>query len=111
MTNTGKRDARLIELLAAFNAACEPMARAANIGPGDQSQHKAYEAAQAQHDAAFNEICNTPATTLAGIVAKLETRQCIEIWLDQDGQPLDELDFESRAAVSALRDARRLTIP
>ena len=111
MTNTNSPDARLVELQAAFTAACTAMGDAsheADIAPDNKRKQEAFEAAQAHHDEVINEICNTPATTIHGIATKLEAWQRIEMWIDQDSRPLDELDFEVRAAVSALRDARRL---
>ncbi len=49
-----------------------------------------------------------PASTSDGILAKLEVWQRIEMWTDTDSRALDDLDIESRAAVSVLCDARRL---
>jgi len=48
------------------------------------------------------------ASTLSGILAMVEAWRRIEMWTDTDSRVLDDLNIESRAAVSVLCDARRL---
>jgi len=56
----------------------------------------------------LEEISDTQAATLVGILAKLEVWQRVEMWTNTDSKALDEIDLEERTVVSALRDARRL---
>jgi len=56
----------------------------------------------------LEEISDTQAATLVGILAKLEVWQRVEMWTNTDSKALDEIDLEERTVVSVLRDARRL---
>jgi len=76
-----------------------------------QEATQAVEHAKKLHDTVLNEICNTPATSIAGILVKLEIWQQVQFMENAEAMALDEFPaYDERMAVAALRDARRLAI-
>ncbi len=66
------------------------------------------EAANARYEQVLKKISDTPATTVNGILVKLEIWQRVGLWNNTDSKPLDDINLEEPTVVSALRDARRL---
>lgn len=71
-------------------------------------KYRAYSQASARCDELMQELSDTPAQTIDGILAKLEVWQIMDVSaVDREETPLDGfVMYGNRMAISALRDAR-----